>query len=76
MTCRYCPLRDADHCRGQDVPRYCELLDPAHPAYDPRFGPIVIAETARFAHPDLARLDRALAAAGTGRKPGGCCPGA
>lgn len=55
-------------------------------AENPRTGPHgreayrrwVLAEAARPAppEPDLARLDRALAAAGTGRKPGGCCPGA
>jgi hypothetical protein len=39
--CIRCPV-DADRpCRGEAVPRFCELLDPAEPAYDPGYAQVV-----------------------------------
>jgi hypothetical protein len=33
--CPHCPI--ATECKGQHVRRYCELVDPRHPDYDPRY---------------------------------------
>jgi hypothetical protein len=34
--CGHCPLGDAP-CKGTRVPRYCQLVDPAHPSFDARY---------------------------------------
>jgi hypothetical protein len=34
MRCRHCPIPAATTCQGEDVRRFCELIDPGHAAYD------------------------------------------
>lgn len=35
MNCERCPL--ASKCRGEEIPRLCELIDPDHPDYEPAY---------------------------------------
>ena len=34
LRCNHCPIPAATTCQGEDVHRFCELLDPGHAAYD------------------------------------------
>lgn len=35
MKCDHCP-RD-DECRGEEIHRFCELIDPDHPDHEPAY---------------------------------------
>jgi len=72
MSCPHCPVPAGLVCRGLDVPRFCELVDPEHLAHDPRYIRILVADDVQVA-PDLARVDAAYAEHGTGPARGGCC---
>jgi hypothetical protein len=37
MKCGNCPIPLALICPGEDVRRFCELIDPGHAAYDPGY---------------------------------------
>jgi len=49
--CPRCPLpaEDPTRCRGEDVRRFCELIDPSCPAYDPGYVGVILAESRRLA---------------------------
>ena len=47
--CPRCPVDPAVRCRGQDVRRFCELIDPADPQYNPGYRAVILAESARVA---------------------------
>lgn len=54
--------------------RYRELVDPAHPDYDPRFIPIVI-DAAKRAPARTVELARLMTACPFRSVPPGCCAG-
>jgi hypothetical protein len=68
--CNRCPTSPDIRCRGLDVHRFCELIDPSRDRYDPRYRDVIVDDSTRFQ--DLARLDAAYAAHGTAALPGGC----
>jgi hypothetical protein len=70
--CDRCPTPTSVPCRGLAVRRYCELIDPACPAYDARFVDVIVRESDPTTH-DPAALDRAYADHGTAPARGGCC---
>ncbi|APW59208.1 hypothetical protein [Paludisphaera borealis] len=35
--CRHCPVASGSSCAGVSVVRLCELVDPAHPDYNPAY---------------------------------------
>jgi hypothetical protein len=37
--CTHCPIPAALACQGEEVRRFCELIDPGHAAYDPGYIP-------------------------------------
>jgi hypothetical protein len=37
MRCSGCPIPAALICQGENVRRFCELIDPAHTAYEPGY---------------------------------------
>jgi hypothetical protein len=43
--CAYCPIGNGVECRGLAVRRYCELIDPAHPAFNPRYREIIVQQS-------------------------------
>lgn len=44
--CGRCPVADpAVRCRGLDVPRYCELIDPVCEQYDPAYVGVIERES-------------------------------
>ena len=43
ICCR--PLPVDFPCRGLDVPRFCQLLDPSCPQHDPRYAEVIIRES-------------------------------
>ena len=45
MKCPNCPV-DGDYCRGLEVRRFCELLDPSNPAHRPTYRGVVLYHTA------------------------------
>ena len=48
MSCLRCPIADPTvRCRGLDVPRFCELIDPACPQYDPGYIAVIEDQTYR-----------------------------
>jgi hypothetical protein len=40
--CFNCPVADNLACRGESVPRYCELIDPKNPAYNAAYKDIIL----------------------------------
>lgn len=36
--CRHCPVDPSKECWGQSVGRFCDFMDPDHPAHDPRYA--------------------------------------
>jgi hypothetical protein len=47
--CIRCPVPTGLPCRGTVVPRYCELIDPSDPAYDPGYLIVILSESYRTA---------------------------
>jgi hypothetical protein len=47
--CPNCPIFRDIPCAGLRVRRYCQLLDPANPKHDARYGRIVIERSERDA---------------------------
>jgi hypothetical protein len=45
--CARCPTPDAIACRGIDVRRFCDLIDPACPQYDPGYIHVILRESYR-----------------------------
>jgi hypothetical protein len=41
MRCIYCPSPEEVRCPGLDVRRFCELIDPAYPQYEPGYAPVI-----------------------------------
>lgn len=45
MTCVQCP-RGAGPCHGESFPRLCQLIDPAHSAYNPHYRAALVTHPA------------------------------
>jgi Family of unknown function (DUF6171) len=46
--CALCPIKHGEYCRGEQVKRFCELIDPACPKHDPGYALTVIETTAKW----------------------------
>jgi hypothetical protein len=69
--CTRCPTPDAIACRGVDVRRFCELLDPACPQFNPGYVDVIMRESYRASQDMPPPPSHA-----TGRgSPGACCGG-
>jgi hypothetical protein len=42
MRCQNCPAHKLEQCRGEGVPRFCQLVDPTHPDHDPAYVRILV----------------------------------
>jgi hypothetical protein len=43
MRCPHCPAPKDEICRGEEeVPRYCQLVNPGHPDYQPQYIRILV----------------------------------
>ena len=60
MKCGHCP-RGGAACRGESVPRLCQLVDPSHPDHRPEY--LSALEPTTPAYPPLATQARNLAGA-------------
>jgi hypothetical protein len=67
--CQQCPVPLAIRCRGLDVRRFCELLDPCCPQHDAGYGRVVldlsmnaVAEPPRLAVAESIRLSHLMKA--------------
>jgi hypothetical protein len=43
--CVRCPVADETSCAGILVPRFCELIDPSCPQYDPGYLQVIVRES-------------------------------
>jgi hypothetical protein len=55
MRCIHCPTPENLRCAGLDVRRFCELIDPSCPQYDPRYREAIVRE-GRSAGDDIITL--------------------
>jgi hypothetical protein len=55
MRCRYCPTSDRIACPGLDVRRFCALIDPECPRYDPAYVGVILSEAHRRSGPTAGR---------------------
>jgi hypothetical protein len=53
--CAHCPIPEGLICRGEDVRRLCEIVDPEHAAYNPGYIRVLmsLAQGAPFPHPSF-----------------------
>ena len=77
--CGFCPNDETLHCAGLDVRRFCELIDPACPQYDPGYREVIVNAT-RGAQADTdlfheRRREPVDPGASTILIPAGCCGG-
>src|SRR3954454_9779473 len=56
--CALCPIEPGMVCLGRTIRRFCELIDPAHAAYNPDYLSL-LQRLAREAGQDELALDRA-----------------
>jgi len=49
VRCLRCPVLTPVRCRGLDVRRYCELIDPSCAQFDPGYLEVILAESHRLA---------------------------
>ncbi len=42
MRCSHCPAPIEEHCRGEEVNRFCDFVNPSHPQYDPAYKRILV----------------------------------
>ena len=47
QKCIRCPTPENVRCAGLDVRRYCELIDPSCPQYDPGYLQVIVREARR-----------------------------
>jgi hypothetical protein len=47
--CIRCPTPPEIRCRGLDVRRFCELIDPSGSGYDPGYERVILSESHRLA---------------------------
>ena len=47
QKCIRCPTSENLRCAGLDVRRYCELIDPSFPQYDPGYLQVIVREARR-----------------------------
>src|SRR5579863_6447937 len=59
--CNECPIQAGGYCRGENVPYYCDRLNPTHSEYNPKYRDVVIQSSQawtiylkRQAYPPLA----------------------
>jgi hypothetical protein len=67
MTCEHCPIKTPE-CRGNQIPAFCDRMNPSSPLYAPQFERVLIKDDHVFAklqYPSLAtQTGNAVAAAG------------
>jgi hypothetical protein len=39
--CSHCPVGEGSRCKGQEIRRLCELVDPTSAAYNPAYKPLL-----------------------------------
>lgn len=85
QRCVRCPAPQDARCPGRDVRRFCELIDPACPQYEPGYLDVIVRQSSRPGDDADVRLAGSYA-----RDPGrltevrvegltvtaNCCPGA
>jgi hypothetical protein len=49
VRCARCPVADGIRCGGLDVPRFCELIDPSCPHFNPGYRDVIVRESHRCA---------------------------
>jgi hypothetical protein len=57
QRCIRCPAPENLRCAGFDVRRFCELIDPSCPQYEPGYLKVIVREASRIADNTDARLD-------------------
>jgi hypothetical protein len=64
--CTLCPIKAGSYCRGEQVKRFCELIDPAHTRHDPKYIKTIHKQSAEWearqlgTYPTLAQQARNL----------------
>jgi hypothetical protein len=56
MRCIHCSTPENLRCAGLDVRRFCELIDPSCPQYDPRYLEVIVNESLQAAGDKPRRL--------------------
>ncbi len=78
FRCAYCPIGPDLPCRGEQVRRLCQLIDPEHPAYSPGYLTRLLGTEEDRLSPDdvIARVEEMGRRAQAGERGGGCggCP--
>jgi hypothetical protein len=81
--CIRCPVDDKTSCAGFLVPRFCELIDPSCPQYEPSYLQVIVRESRRLRPSDdpstAPELDAKFATdflpSSDRHAPGDCCGG-
>jgi hypothetical protein len=60
MRCPHCPAPTDAHCRGEEVPRYCTLVDPDSPSHKPEYSRILVSDDVQVT--DAMRAEWAIEA--------------
>jgi hypothetical protein len=42
VRCPHCPTPKDELCRGEQIQRFCQLVDPEHPDYNPEYKRILV----------------------------------
>lgn len=72
MRCPLCPVAHEIPCQGEKVRRFCQLIDPSHPAYTPGYTVSVQIASADAA---IGAVEAMAARANAGQRGGcGACP--
>ncbi len=75
MRCPHCPAPDGELCRGEAIPHFCRLVNPADPIYTPAYVRILVRDDV-IVDPlalDLAGLKAASDAIGAELRPVNPC---
>jgi hypothetical protein len=81
--CVRCPVDDKTSCAAFLVPRFCELIDPSCPQYEPGYLHVIVSESRPLRPADNASTARELKAKSATdfippldrHAPGDCCGG-
>lgn len=66
MRCPHCPAPVDELCRGEAVPRFCQLVDATHPDYQPAYKRILVRDDYEIIPGVDVEVPKAT---------GGCCDG-
>lgn len=78
MCCEFCPSPEGERCIGLSVRRFCELIDPSCPEYNPGYRDVIVSEgiRARATNAAVEPETDDLLAGPPGVLAGDCCGGA